>query len=262
MEFCVLSESLKPKKSKAQLETLIKENGGQISQRPDKSSGMVIVADKKVVKVASLLKDPAGADIVKPKWVFDCLAQAKGLRDDESYLLPFEQAHLFTATEETRERATKNSDQFGDSYARDVDVDELAEILKEMPKPEDKDEFDTDEFLDQLEEHGHPVQGTKGTIWRRCRVHFALGEDVSELRTLRLEHYIRFGGGEVVEDMDDKVTQIVVVAANDRTQRALAADVRSRVSSRRQVPRIVTSKWVEDCWKESTLVDEEPYAPS
>ncbi|OIW33474.1 ATP-dependent DNA ligase [Coniochaeta ligniaria NRRL 30616] len=266
MEFCVLSESLKPvKKSKAQLEALIKENGGQISQRPDKSSGMIIVADKKVVKVASLIKEAGGADVVKPKWVFDCLAQIKGLGDDESYLLPFEEAHLFTATEEMRERAAKNSDQFGDSYARDVDVDELAEILKGMPKAEDRDEngFDPNEFLDQLEEHGHAVGGTKGTIWRRCRVHFALGEGVSELRTLRLEHYIRFGGGEVVDDMDDKkITQIVVVAADAKSQRALAADVRSRVSSWRQVPRIVTSKWVEDCWKESTLVDEEPYAPS
>ncbi|KAJ9165565.1 DNA ligase [Coniochaeta hoffmannii] len=263
MEFCVLSESLRPKKSKAQLEALIKANGGQISQRPDKSSGMVIVADKRVVKVASLLRGEGGADIVKPKWVFDCLAQAKALSaDGGSYLLPFEESHLFAATEETRERAAHNSDQFGDSYARDVDVGELAEILKGMPKPEDKDGFDTNEFLDQLEDRGHPVQGTKGTIWRRCRVYFALGEGVSELRTLRLEHYIRFGGGEVVDDMDDKdITQIVVVAADARAQREVAADVRSRVSSRRQVPRIVTSKWVEDCWKDSTLVDEESYAP-
>lgn len=263
MEFCVLSESLKPKKSKAQLEALIKENGGRISQRPDTSSGMVILADKKVVKVASLLKGSMGADIVKPKWVFDCLAQCKGLGLNEGYLLPFEESHLFTATDETRERAAKNSDQFGDSYARDVDVDELAEILRDMPKTEGGGGFDTDEFLDQLEEHGHPVQGTKGTTWRRCRVHIALGDGVSELRALRLEHYIRFGGGEVAEDLADKnTTHIVVVATNDRAQRALAADVRSRVSSRRQVPRIVTSKWVEDCWRESTLVDEEPYAPS
>ncbi|KAB5558031.1 hypothetical protein GE09DRAFT_98509 [Coniochaeta sp. 2T2.1] len=268
VEFCVLSESLKPvKKSKAQLEALIKENGGQISQRPDKSSGMVIVADKKVVKVASLLKEAGGADVVKSRWVFDCLAQAKkGMSQEEeeaAYLLPFEEPHLFAATEETRERAAKNSDRFGDSYARDVDVDELTEILKGIPKAEEETGFDADEFLDQLEEHGHSVGGTKGTIWRRCRVHFALGEGVSELKTLRLEHYIRFGGGEVVEDVEDKkITQIVVVAADGKSQRALAADVRSKVSSRRQVPRIVTSTWVEDCWKEGTLVDEEGYAPS
>jgi DNA ligase-4 len=264
MEFCVLSESLKPKKTKAQLEAVIKENGGRIVQRPDKSSGMVIVADKKVVKVASLLKGDEGADIVKPKWVFDCLMQAKGLGDDDgSYLLPFEESHLFASTEETRERAAMNSDQFGDSYARDLDVDELGEILKAMPKSEDQEGFDTDEFLDQLEDHGRPIQGTKGTIWRRCRVHFALGDGISELRTLRLEHYIRFGGGEVVEDQDDKkITHIVVLAVDGRAQKQLAADVRSEVSSRRQVPRIVTSKWVEDCWKEGTLVDEESYAPS
>jgi DNA ligase-4 len=266
LEFCVLSESLKPvKKSKARLEALIKENGGQISQRPDKGGRMIIVADKKVIKVASLIREEGGADVVRPKWVFDCLTQAKSMGDDgDNYLLPFEEAHLFTATEETSLRAAKNSDQFGDSYARNVDVDELADILKAMPKPDrDRDNFSAEEFLDQLEDHGHPIGGTKGTVWRRCLVYFALGEGVSELKTLRLEHYIRFGGGEVVEDMDDHgITQVVVVADGGVAQRALAADVRSRVSARRQVPRIVTSNWVEDCWKESTLLDEEGYAPA
>lgn len=263
MEFCVLSESLKPvKKSKAALEALIKDNGGRISQRPDTGGGMVIVADKKVVKVASLMKEAGGVDVVRPRWVFDCLAQAKG--PPAGYLLPFEEGHLFAATEATREAAARNADQFGDSYARDVDVDELAEILRGMPKSEDRDGFDAGAFLDQLEEHGHASVGaTKGTMWRRCRVHFALGEGVSELRTLRLEHYVRFGGGEVVADADDEgTTQVVVVAADAKAQRALAADVRARVSSRRRVPRIVTGKWVEDCWREGTLVDEEAYAPS
>lgn len=42
MELCVLSKRLEPKRSKVQLEVLITGNGCQVSQRPDKSSGMVI----------------------------------------------------------------------------------------------------------------------------------------------------------------------------------------------------------------------------
>jgi DNA ligase-4 len=266
MEFCVLSEALKPqKKSKTALEALIKENGGCISQRPDKGGGMVIIADKKVIKVASLMKD-GDADIVRTKWLFDCLNQVKKMPPGPPYLLPFEECHLFYATDETKEQAKNNSDAFGDSFARDVDVDELSEILKGMPKHEDRmqdgPDFDVNLFLEQLEVHGHQIGGN-GSIWRRCKVLFALGEGVSDLTTLRLKHYIRFGGGEVAQDQKDKgITQVVVVAGDKKEQREVAAEVRSEVSSRLQVPRIVTAKWVEDCWREGTLVDEEAYVPS
>jgi DNA ligase-4 len=264
MDFCVLTQAENPKpfkKSKAAFEALIKENGGRISQRPDKGDGMIIVGDSNVLKVASL-KKAGGADIVRSKWVFDCLAQVKKMGPGPRYILPYEETHLYHGIEETKQRASKNSDRFGDSYARDIGVDELKEIMKGMPKHEDGEDFDVQQFLEQLEEHGHHLGG-KGLTWKRCRVHFALSEGVSELKTLRLKHYIRFGGGEVVEDMEDKnITQIIVVAADGKAQRDLAAEVRYRVSSRRHVPRIVTGKWVEDCWKESTLVNEEDYAPS
>lgn len=267
LEFCVLSEAVKPvKKTKAQLEALIKENGGRVSQRPDKP-GLVLVADKKVVKVASLIKG-GDVDIVRPKWILDCLAQAGKGRGGGggSGPLPFEEGHLFFATDAMREVARGNADRYGDSYARGVDVEELSEILAGMPKPERREDgegdFDARRFVDELEEHGHPLERIKGTIWRRCRVYFALGEGVSDLRTLRLEHYVRFGGGVVAGAIEDEaVTQVVVVAADGAARRELAAEVRYRVSSRRTVPRIVTERWVEECWKADTLVDEEAYVP-
>ena len=263
LEFCVLSEAVKPaRKTKGQLEALIKENGGRISQRPDAGGGMILVADKRVVKVASLIKG-GDADIVRPKWILDCIAQAsKG--GERSYALPFEESHLFHATDAMKEVARRNADQFGDSYARNLDMDELSEIIKGMPNPErDGDRtFDPGRFLDELEEHGHLLSAMKGTIWRRCRVFFALGEGMSDLATLRLKHYVRFGGGAVADEIEDEgITQIVIAAGDDAAMREVAADVRYRISSRSTVPRIVTGKWVEDCWRETTRVDEEPYAP-
>ncbi|KAL2127372.1 hypothetical protein VTI74DRAFT_10831 [Chaetomium olivicolor] len=263
LDFCVLSEVLKPKKmTKPELEKLIKENGGRIHQTVDKGSGMILLADKNVVRVASL-KKAGDADIVRPKWVFDCLQQG-GVG---GYLLPFEESHLFYATEEMRKVAEDNTDQYGDSYARDVGVDELREILDEMDLPDGEGgPFDMDKFLDQLEEHGRAMDELKSFMFRRCRVHFALGERVPETRVLKLGNYVRFGNGLVVDDIEDqKITHVVVVGGKENraaSEKMVAADVRYKVSSWRALPRIVTGKWVEDCWKEGTLVDEEAYAPS
>ncbi|KAK4252146.1 ATP dependent DNA ligase domain-containing protein [Corynascus novoguineensis] len=262
LDFCVLSEAVKPRKmSKPDLEKLIKENGGKIHQTVDKGSGMIILADRNVVRAASL-KKAGDADIVRPKWVFDCLEQSGG----EGYLLPFEESHLFLATDEMKRVAKESTDQYGDTYARDVSVDELRKILDQMEMPEKSGEFKVDSFLDQLEEHGNGLDGLKAFMFRRCWVHFALGEGVPETRVLKLMNYVRFGNGEVVDDVEDKrITHVVVVGGKKDTsasERVVAADMRYKLSSRRAVPRIVSAKWVEDCWKEDTLVDEEEYAPN
>ncbi|KAK4106319.1 ATP-dependent DNA ligase [Parathielavia hyrcaniae] len=263
LDFCVLSEAVQPKKmAKPALEKLIKDNGGSIHQTVDKGSGMILLADKNVVKVASL-KRAGDADIVRPKWVLDCLAQSGG----EGYLVPFEESHLLHATEEMKKVAEESTDQFGDSYARGVAVDELRAILDRMDMPDgDGGAFDAGRFLDQLEEHGHDLESLKSFMFRRCRVHFALGEGVPGTTALKLRNYVRFGNGEVVDDVgDEKITHVVILSGKEDTtasERLVAADVRYKVSSRRAVPRIVSAKWVEDCWKEGTLVDEEEYAPT
>ena len=263
LDFCVLSEVLKPKKmTKPNLEKLLKENGGRIHQTVDKGSGMILLADKNVVKVASL-KRAGDADIVRPKWVFDCLEQGGG----EGYLLPFEESHLLYGTEEMRRVAEENTDEYGDSYARAVGVDELREILDRMDMPgAEGEQFDVDKFLDQLEEHGNGLDELQSFLFRRCRVHFALGEGVPETTALKLGNYVLFGNGEVVEDVeDDRITHVVVLGGKEDTaasEKVVAAEVRFRVSSRRTLPRIVSGKWLDDCWKEGTLLDEESYAPS
>lgn len=254
LQFCVLSDAVKPiKKTKTQLESIIKENGGNINQRPDQEAGMILVADKKLVSVASLIKK-GDADIVRPKWVLDCVAQTGG-----GYLLPYEEDHLFHATEAAQAAARENTDQFGDSYARDVDVKELADILKHMPKLESlTNPFDTDLFVQQLEEHGHALENLKGYLFRRCVVYFHDGEDVSGLAGFKLGNYIKFGDGQVVGYLGNlEITHIVVIGAKDKED---IASVRKEISSRARIPRLVTAKWVEESWRESTLLDEEQYS--
>jgi DNA ligase-4 len=255
LEFCVLSESLKPfKKTKAQLESLIKENGGTISQRAVPNSAMVLVADKKVVKVASLIKGSDDADIVRPKWIRDCLDQGTG-----GFLLPYEAGHLFHATEALKTVAAQNTDQYGDSYARDVSVEELREILADVPKIEDGgDPFDKALFLEQLEEHGHGLSDLRCFMFQRCRVYFYCADETDQLRVARLAHYIRYAGGARSEDLGDTTLTHVVVLGKETDQ--AAEEIRKEMSSRRKMPRVVSGKWIEESWKERTMLDEEKYA--
>ncbi|KAK1992132.1 DNA ligase I [Colletotrichum falcatum] len=261
LEFCVLSESLKPfKKTKAQLETLIKENGGRISQRAVPRSDMILVADKKVVKVASLFKEGesnGGVDIIKPRWIQDCLEQA-----DDSMLLPYEERHLLHATEALKTVALQNTDMYGDSYARDISLDELRAIFKSMPKREpDTEPFDKGRFVNQLVERGHDVGQLRGFLFHRCAVHLhdADGEgDGSDVKALKYRNYLTFGGARLVSDADEAATHIVVTGTSDGRKEA-AEGLRRQVSSRRRIPHIVTGAWVEDCWGEKALLDEERY---
>ncbi|KAI8668232.1 DNA ligase [Fusarium keratoplasticum] len=254
LEFCVLSEALKPyKKTKTQLETIIKEHGGTISQRAAPGTNMLLIADKKVVKVASLMKG-GDVDLIRPKWIKDCLEQDLG-----QFLLPFEESHLFHATEAMKRAAEQNTDQFGDSYARDMSIDELKDLMDCMPKIEDEEPFDKNEFLQQLEEHGKDLGNLRSFIFRRCVVLFH-GVDIGANRVSRLKHFVKYGGGSVTEDAGDLTVTHVVIEGGDPMQVGEAADmVRKELSSRRTQPRVVNGKWIDDCWKEGTLLDEEQF---
>lgn len=253
MEFCVLSESLKPyKKTKTQLESLIKENGGKISQRAVTGTNMLLLADKNVVKVASLVKN-GEVDIIRPRWLRDCLEQM--------YALPFEQRHLLHATEGLKVTAEGNMDMFGDSYTRDVGVEELRVIIRDMPKIESAEGFDKEEFLAELEQRGRGVDGLRSWIFQRCVVYFIGTEEGDEKTVYRLSNYVRYAGGVCAGGLDDPtITQVVLVGEDPMQVGDLADKVRRELSSRRGVPRVVTGQWVENCWREKTLLDEEQYA--
>ncbi|KAI0105581.1 ATP-dependent DNA ligase [Hypoxylon sp. NC0597] len=259
LEFCVLTDCTTPvKKSKTQLEALIKENGGKIYQRATPETGMILIAEKKVVKVASLMK-AGDVDIIKPKWILDCLAQR-----DKDFLLPYETGHLFHATEATARYAEENVDQFGDSYARDLDLKELRQLLQSMPKKEVivGEPFNKEEFLNQLAEHGHDIGNLRSYVFRGARVYFATTEGVSPISCLKLKNWVKYGGGTVVDDLDDRsITQVVIISDSETGEMERAAEVRSIISSRSRVPRVVSRQWVEDCWKNRTTVDEERYQP-
>ncbi len=258
LEFCVLTDCTKPtRKTKAQLETLVKENGGKLSQRAKPGTEMILVAEKKVVKVASLIK--AGeVDIIRPKWLFDCIAQG-----NEGFLLPYETGHLFHSCDAVQSAAEGNTDGFGDSYARDLDVQELRQLLQDMPKKEVVDTpFHKENFLQQLAEHGHDLGQMRCHLFKNMIVHLAGVDVAASIEVCQVRNRIRFGGGILVGSLDDKaITHIVVLSKDSRQEMDIAAEVRSVISSRRPVPRVVSGQWVADCWENRTIVDEERFVP-
>ncbi|KAI0551040.1 ATP dependent DNA ligase domain-containing protein [Xylaria curta] len=247
-EFCVLTDCTKPtKKSRVQLETLIKGHGGKVSLRADPSTGMILVAEKKVVKVASLIKAEAGEiDIIRPNWLFDCI--------DNVYILPYETRHLFHARDGTRIKAEKMQDEFGDSYTRNLDVKELRQLLQDMPKKEiveppfDKEDFDLGEMRSSL---------FKGMV-----IYLAGTDDASSIQAFQVKNRLRFGGGALADNLDNEaVSHIVIMSKTEAEEMDTAAEVRSTISSRRRVPRVISKEWVAECWKNRTVVDEERFAP-
>lgn len=253
IEFCILSESLKPyKKTKAQLEAVIKEHGGIVSQRAAPGTNMVLVADKKVVKVASLIKG-GDVDIIKSKWIKDCLDQAGGT------LLPYEGSHLFHATDVLTAAAAQNTDQFGDSFARNVSVEELEEIIRDMPKLEDQESFDAEVFIQQLEDHGNRLTDLRGLMFRRCEVYFIVAEESCRSELDKLVHYVKYAGGTATKHLSKTVTHIVLVGDDAMEIGEVADSTRKQLSSWSRIPRLVMGKWVDECWKERTLLDEEQY---
>lgn len=245
-----------------EIQNIVKENGGSIVfQAPMVAEGSAIaLADRKNMKIEALLKVEGVSFVISPKWVLDCIKQQS--------LAPYEDEHLYLAPDDMRALAAENTDQYGDSYCRDLDADEMEKLFARMKEDRMSDDgpgdFDRNAFYDQLEEHGHELPRSRGYVFRRCRVYLAQVEgQENPLTTARLEAWVRFGCGEVADDLDDGVvTHVVVVSLGDETgAKKVADEINTRVSKREDLkrPYVVTEKWMEKCWEEETLVAEEPY---
>lgn len=259
--FYIRARSVILDKEEGELKKLVTENGGSIVNNEARvaEGNAIAIADRENGYVRSLLKLEGVRFVVSPKWVLDCIKQ--------QYLLPYEDEHLWLAPDDMRALAAENTDQYGDSYSRDLDADEMEQLFALMKENRTSDggaDFDKNAFYDQLEAHGHELPRSRGYVFRRCRVYLAQVEgNGNPLTTARLESWVRFGGGQVADDLDDGVvTHVVVVSLGDDAGGKKVADgIRTRVSKRESLkrPYVVNEKWVDKCWEEETLVAEEPY---
>ncbi|SMQ47607.1 unnamed protein product [Zymoseptoria tritici ST99CH_3D7] len=248
LSFFVMTEAPKPlKKTKAELEQLIKANGGNVVAS-EKDPDTIIIADRNMVKVASISKHDKRS-IIRPSWLLDCVRQSEIDTGRPALLLPLEKFHLFHTASAEQGRFDDNVDEYGDSYARDITTEELLALCNAMPSKME-DGLNPDEVLEQFHDHGHELDAMKGFMFRGTTAYF---DDVPA-EAIRL---FKFAGGQIADSIeDDQLTHVVLHTG------CSPAATRKAVSSKQQLPRIVTESWVADSWSEATRLDEEQFVPS
>lgn len=242
LTFSIMTDAPKPiKKSKVELEQLVKANGGSIVASA-KDQGTIVIADRNMVKVASIAKYDK-QNIIRPKWLLDCIAQCEADRGRPPLLLPLEPCHVFHMATAQRGRHDGNVDQFGDSYTRDANVDGILTLLENMPA------YGSREAVGAFSLFKDELDNMRGLMFHGITAYF---EEVtaSTIRTFE------FAGGNVAKSIRDNDLTHVVVGKN-----GAASDIRKNTSSKRHLPRIVGEDWVLESWAESTRLDEERKLP-
>ena len=269
LTFYIMTESTGPeKKTKIELEEMVKSNGGRIVQTHNAVENTVCVAERRTVKVASLEKKAATC-LVRPTWLFDCIWQSRTdfARALPEIIVPLEmERHLFFMAEGEREEYENNVDEFGDSYARDTSLEELKVVMDKMDVVK---KIKSDDIASKMLElgdmpglmfaglvvHFDPVQGLQpnGNV---DEVGFdEFGKDLQG-REETASWTFRFGGGVLSEELvNEDLTHVVVHEKSNVKQ------IRKKLASRPRLARIVTRQWIENSWKEQTLLDEERFAP-
>ena len=244
MSFYIITGAAKPlNKTKAELEQLVKANGGSIVATHTNTE-TICIAEGNPIRVASIKK--AGTrNIFRPQWLLECISQAQSDTGRPHVLLPFESRHVLFSKEEDEDSFKDNTDDYGDSFARDVDIDELEKILASMPKFED-DDYDADEIMDEL--FDDDVLEGPGCMFRGLRMYVADDDMILEAA----KRIILFAGARLASSLDDEKITHVVVSGEDS-----AKELRVQTASRRRPPRIIAAEWIMRCLREGTRLDEE-----
>jgi ATP-dependent DNA ligase I len=295
LTFFVMTESALQgdwKKSKPELEALVKAHGGSIVQTAhlnDTSTGeevdVLCIAARRTVKVASLEKHGT-KPIIRPIWVFDCIEQAKrdmalGYFDEYEYTLQFEPGrHLFFTPADRIGSYDMNIGDYDDSLTRDTNVDELRQTLDNMKSVKNVKE-DEKGFRELF---GDEVFNMKGFLFLGMTFFFDrpgidgdpdterngtdsdLDTDIDEPTSLRT--IAKFASASIVPStsstlsavpkaMQEEITHIIAHPNSD------LKDIRQEIAiwhkEGKKIPYMMKAEWIEQCWREGTRVDEEAY---
>lgn len=168
---------------------------------------------------------------------------------------------MFHTIDEDRELIEQNTDQFGDSYCRDVNASDLRKIFEAMPVKFEIN-LDATELLGQFEEHGLDFSPLPGWLFRGLVVYFDQGDVVMENGSGNVHEHdefefvrqqVKFGAGVVADSLEEGVVTHIILGSDTSRLKV----IRKTISSWRRLPRIVTSEWVAENWKEKTIIDEE-----
>ena len=212
LTFYIITSAARPiNKSKVELEQLVKSHGGSITQT-HKDPSTICIAEGNPVRVASLKKDQS-RNLIRPKWLLDCISQA--VKDSTSLPtpLPIEPQHVLFATPEDCHNFEHNVDLYGDSFARDATTEDLRHLLETMPEQDDTD-YDAAVVLDELLQQNDVFDDSPGWMFHGLRV--VLARDTrSDLEWDAVRRIVLLCGGSIAESLNEKGLTHVVVAEED-----------------------------------------------
>ncbi|KAJ5713296.1 Nucleic acid-binding OB-fold [Penicillium malachiteum] len=271
LNFFIMTDARVPeKKSKGELEQLVKANGGKIFQTNNAASDTICIAERRTVKVASLQKH-GNFNIIRPSWLLDCLKHSERDAGLSDLLLPFEPRHMFFTMEDRDDEIQINVDRFSDSYARNTNLDELTDILRHMAeneKPVDPLDARTLHKIEGLiqDKIDSGYTAPCGWLFHRLAFFFCEGSDTSnaeqkepsDIRLQLARNTALFGGAEIASSIQSpEVTHII--ANPDLLSSDERVSLRQALSERpgKKLPNLVSVAWLEESWANGTLLDEE-----
>ncbi|KAF9894601.1 DNA ligase (ATP) [Aspergillus nanangensis] len=275
MSFFVMTDSNAPiKKSKPELEQLVKTNGGKLYQTSTAAPHTICIADRRTVKAASIQKS-GNVNIIRPSWVLDCIRQNEIDAGLPNLLLSLEPKHMFFTTVSKQEEIEASLDQFNDSYSRDSTTEEVRSILEQMSKNHQVDATQNigavHKLAERIHEQASDLPGAlPGWLFKGLTVSFpqlsstndtedeghTVSQPISRLHFAR--NTICFAGGRVVDSLKETTTHVIVTPGISTPE---ISSIRRSLSERAgtKIPHLVTAEWIEECWTQRTLLDEERY---
>ncbi|KAJ5636168.1 Nucleic acid-binding OB-fold [Penicillium longicatenatum] len=278
LNFFIMTDAGAPaKRTKGELEQLVKANGGKVFQTHTAVSDTICIADRKTVKVASLQKH-GNFNIIKPSWVLDCVKQSEKDAGLPDFLLPYEPRHMFFTMEDRDNEIKMNVDRFSDSYARDTNVDELKEILNNMANEDQANNTIDSRTSGKIEDLirdkiNAGYTAPCGWLFRRFTLlFFEKNQETStennnpaptiaagDIRLQLARNTAQFGGANTTTSLESSnVTHVIInpetLPSEDKT--SLRESLAARPG---KIPHLVSVAWVEESWMNGTLLDEERF---
>ena len=193
---------------------------------------------------------------------------------------------MFFTTKDKEETLSESHDQFNDSYVRDTTVEELrevstsyavmsqcanpAQLLEKMGKNRKGKTKSNPEAIEKLtgriqEKVDAGWTLPPGWLYKGLTFYIPDSKDGSTsersesepepYRTQLARNTARFAGATIASSLkDSSITHVVV---GPETRSSDISSLRTKLSKRKKLPHIVKVEWVEESWKERTLLDEE-----
>ncbi|XP_054830436.1 DNA ligase 4 [Eublepharis macularius] len=245
VEFCVMTgtESC----SKNELESKIAEFGGSVVQNPGPDTYCVVVGTENI-RVKNIISSNKH-DVVRAEWLLQCF--------EKRAFVPWQPVFMIHMSSETKQHFACKYDQYGDSYAADIDAVQLKELFSRMSHL--KEEISWDVIADTEERYSWDCSPL--SMFRQYTVYLDLSDEESDLRhkvnrtrLLTGALMLRFHGARVASRLEEGVSHVIIGEDHGRVK-----DIKAVRRTFKRKFKILSEQWVKDSVKAGELQNEEAY---